>query len=307
MQKCIPIFGYNFTMDFLNRNLRILNITHCDLDGAVSGIVIKRFYATCDTLVTNYGKEKAEQALEYIKNVKNSIDGIVFTDFSPIDYPEEFTELNIPYLILDHHETALSLNNPKEGRIITTKCCGAMLAYKYFTRKAPELECLKELVELTNDYDLWIHKDVRSKYLNTVFWIYYGFHAFYERFKTGFNGFTKWEKGELLKQHNQLKKIWDELVITDLPHKGCLCVASTLLGDIGLLLEKEGYEWYLIYNDVTEKVHLRSRRKEIDVEKICTEVLHRGGGHSQASSCSCTPDEVESITNQIVEAVNQKF
>lgn len=294
-------------MDFLNRNLRILNITHCDLDGSVAATVVKRFYEDCDTYVTNYGKDKGKHTVEYIIENRNRFDGVVFTDFSPIDFVEEFKELNIPYMILDHHESALPLNCPAEGRIIVTKCCGAMLAYKYFVRKAPELECLKELVELANDYDMWLHKDMRSRLLNTIHWCYYGFDTFYERFKRGFNGFNEWEKGELRKAHNQFKKVWDDMPLTDLPHNGCLCSANTLISEISLQLEKEGYKWFIIYNDLTNKFHLRSRIDNIDFAKICAEDLKRGGGHSKASSCDCNPDEVETLAKAVVAAVEKCF
>lgn len=296
-----------YMMDFFNRNLRILNITHCDLDGGVAGIVVKRFYEDCTTYPMSYGKFRGEQAVKYINENRMKFDAVVFTDFSPIDFLDAFNELNIPYLILDHHESALPLSNPAEGKYIITKCCGAMLAYKYYVRKAPELECLKELVELANDYDMWLHKDVRSRLLNTIYWCYYGFEAFYNRFKKGFNGFNDWEKGELRKAHNQFKKLWDDLPLTDLPHNGCLCTTSTLMSEISLQLEKEGYKWFIIYNDFTHRFHLRSRLDNVDFAKICANDLKRGGGHSKAAACECNPDEVESLTKAVVAAVEKCF
>lgn len=294
-------------MNFLDRNIRVLNITHCDLDGSVAGIVTKRFYADCTTFVTNYGREKGLSTVEYIKSIRNKIDAVVFTDFSPIDFVEEMNELKIPYMILDHHESALPLNDPKNGMIVNTKFCGAKLAYLYYVRIAKELECLKELVELANDYDCWIHNDRRSKYLNTVHWCYYGFDNFYERFKFGFNGFNEFEKGEILKAHNQFKKIWDEMPLTDLPHNGCICNASTLISEISIQLEKEGYEWFIIFNDLTCKFHLRSRTDKVDWVPICRDVLKRGGGHSRASSCDCNPDEVEPLLKLIVPAIEKCY
>lgn len=294
-------------MNFQDRNLRILNITHCDLDGSVSGVVVKRYYIGCMVHKTNYGKASADRTLQYIDSVKTKIDGIVFTDFSPIDFKDKLDELKIPYLILDHHETSLYLNDPSKGHIVNTKFCGAKLAYLYYVRTAPELECLKELVELTNDYDLWLLKDKRSKYLNTIHWTYYGFDAFYERFKYGFNGFTEHEKQELHKQHEQFKTMWENMPMSELPHKGCICYASLFLSDLGLKLEQEGYEWFIIYNDASQKFHLRTRNDKIDFAKICENDLHKGGGHAKAASCECLPGEVEKLCKQIVESVEKCF
>lgn len=294
-------------MNFQDRNKRILNITHCDLDGSVAGVVVKRFYADCTTYITNYGKAKGLTTIDYINSIKHKIDGIVFTDFSPIDFLDEFKALNIPYMILDHHETALPLNDPKSGKIINTKFCGAKLAYLYYSRLAPELECLKELVELANDYDMWILADKRSRYLNTVHWCYYGFDDFYDRFKKGFGNFNEFEKGEIIKARNQFKKVWDDMPLTDLPHKGCICEANTLISEISIELEKEGYKWFVIYNNRTAKLHLRSRTDKINWADICKYDLKRGGGHAKASSCDCYPEELESLTKQIITAIEKCF
>lgn len=294
-------------MDFRNRNLRILNITHCDLDGSVAAVIVKRYYVGCLTHRTTYGRTYAESTLRYIDCIRHKIDGIVFTDFSPIDFKDELDRLNIPYIILDHHESALYMNDPKIGHIVNTKFCGAKLAYLYYSKTAKELDCLGELVELTNDYDMWIHADRRSKYLNTVHWTYYDFDAFYERFKYGFNGFTDNEKKELLKHSEQFKQMWENMPMTDLPHNGCICYADMFFSDLGLKLESEGYKWFIIFNEQSQKVHLRSSTDKIDFAKICSEELHRGGGHSKSASCDCSKDELESLCTRITAAVEKCF
>lgn len=291
-------------INFADRNLTILNITHCDLDGSVAGIVVKRFYVNTTTYVTNYNR--VEETLTYLNIVKNNIDAVVFTDFSPKEYFEEFKALNIPFLVLDHHESALPINNPKEGIIINQKFCGAKLAYLYYVRYAPELKCLEELVNLADDYDMWHMKDPRSRYYNTLHWCYYGFDEFYERFKTGDITLNEWEKGELLKAKQCFKEVWDNLPLTDLPHKGCLVEVSTLLSEISIELEKLGYKYFIMYNPVTDKLHFRSRTDEINFVDI-TAKLGRGGGHRQAASCSCLPSELKPLVEKILSILDDVY
>lgn len=294
-------------MNFQDRNLRILNITHCDLDGSVAGIVVKRYYKNCLTYVTNYGRKKGLATIDYIKSVLGKIDGVVFTDFSPVDFVAEMDALDVPYMILDHHESSMPLCDPKNGKIISKKYCGAKLAYLYFVRTAPDLKNLEVLVDITNDYDMWILADKRSKYLNTVHWSYYGFPVFYERFKDGWNGFNEWEKEELAKAHEQFKHIWNNMPLTDLPHKGAICRANMLLSEISIELEKLGYDWFIIYNDLTSKFHLRSMTDKVNFASICRDTLGRGGGHPRASSCDCYPEEVEGLTAKIVAAIGECY
>lgn len=284
-------------IDFTNKKLKILNITHCDLDGAVAGIVIKNYYDDVITYVTNYNK--APTILTYINMVKTEIDAIVFTDFSPMEFFDELKILDIPFLVLDHHESALPINDPANGIIVNLNFCGAKLAYLYYVRSEPELEKLKELVEITNDYDMWILEDPRSKHFNTLFWIYYGFNSFYERFKDGEIKLKDWEKKELVNSQKKFKKIWDELPLIDLPKGGCLVEVTKSLSDISIELGKLGYEWFAMFNPRIEKLHLRSRTDKINLLPVMDE-LGRGGGHRKATACLCTNKELQTIINRIV-------
>ena len=80
--------GYQATKAdlFKNRNLRVLNCTHDDLDGIVSGIVVKTVFPNAITVQVNYkGGQTYEDGKAAILNTADSYDAIVFSDFCPDD------------------------------------------------------------------------------------------------------------------------------------------------------------------------------------------------------------------------------
>lgn len=287
-------------IDYSDKKLKILNITHCDLDGSVAGVVIKNYYDDVLTYITNYNKASA--TLTYINMIKTEIDAIVFTDFSPMEYIDDLKVLDIPFLVLDHHESALPINDPAAGIFINLEYCGAKLAYLYYVRFDPELKKLKELVEITNDYDMWILEDPRSKHFNTLQWSYYGFQSFYERFKDGVVKLTDWDKKEIIKAQKKFKAIWEELPLIDLPKGGCLVEVTASLTEISIELGKMGYKWFAMFNPNNEKLHLRSRSDDINLLTVM-EKLGRGGGHKKATACVCTNKELKSIIDTILEVL----
>lgn len=69
--------------DFYNPDLRILNFTHIDFDGAASAVVIKNYYKNVQTEVINYGKE--QEAYDKMTKNMGAFDAVVFTDFCPVN------------------------------------------------------------------------------------------------------------------------------------------------------------------------------------------------------------------------------
>ena len=149
--------GYQATKAdlFKNRNLRVLNCTHDDLDGAVSGIVIENVFPNVRTVQVNYkGGTEYDNAMAEILNTADTYDAIIFSDFCPDDgLVEAIHKVNKPYLVIDHHPTATSRDDELGVYFIKVGQCGAMDCLEYFSPIA-DLSHLKTLCEVTNDHDL---------------------------------------------------------------------------------------------------------------------------------------------------------
>lgn len=291
-------------VNFYDKNLRVLNVTHYDFDGAVSACVIRRFYNTSFCHPTGYGKD--ERIIEKIRSLEGQIDAIVITDFFPKDKWEEIKSLGLPILVLDHHESVEKYNDPANHIFVNTKCCGAKLSFLYYLPKDPSLENLRTLVEICNDYDMWILKDNRSHPFNQLFWCAWSFETYVERWKTGDITLQPCEIEDLKKWKKQVADIWNKLEIVDLPNKGCLCTVESNLTDISLLLEKEGYAWLAMYSPSAERLSLRSKNEGIDLVPIFEE-LGMGGGHRFAGGIQNVPtDKLQEVIAKIVPIIQKR-
>lgn len=146
----------------------MINLTHYDLDGVVSHILLKKIMPDIQFVGCGYTKleNKFDEVLE-------SDHHLVITDLS-LDQ-EHFNRLSAhkkKVLYIDHHKIPKKLIY---GDNITfyhnLKYCGAANVMNYFKRKGYKFnDDLKRLVYLTNDYDLWLHKEKESLILDFIFW-----------------------------------------------------------------------------------------------------------------------------------------
>lgn len=287
----------NMNVDFYNPMLRILNFTHVDLDGAVSAIVIKNYYNDVIVEKTNYGKE--QQIYDSVLKHQNQIDAIIFTDFTPVNL-KQIQDLGKPVLLLDHHESASKFNDPRNNIYISSKYCGAMLAWKFFSIKK-DLSFLEELVKLTNDFDMFILKDKRSLPFNELFWDM-GFHWFIRRFKNGNTTLYKEEKDFILDYIEDFKKKYDELPLSNLPNGGCFYKCEKYIAEMSHRLALDGYKYQIIY--YRNNLSLRSV-EGIDLTLVCNQI-GRGGGHKQSAGITLAPsDDIKDLVNRICLAIEQ--
>lgn len=293
--------------DFYDDKLRVLNFTHIDFDGAVSAIVINNYFNTTITEQINYGKE--QEVIDKCRKHQGKFDVVIFTDFCPVNIKQikEFLANNfpseIPVLVLDHHETAQSFNDPQNHIHINLKYSGCMLAYKYFSIKK-DLSHIQELVNIANDYDLFTLTDKRSMYFNAIMWKM-GFEWFIERFGKGNIKLYKEEKDYIVKYVYEVKKQYDELPISDLPHKGCFYECEKYLAEMSHRLSNDGYDYQLIKHG--KSISIRSNTDKINLVNVCRQ-LGRGGGHRRAAGIPLfQTDDIKKVVQDICFAVEHEF
>lgn len=160
-------------------------LTHYDLDGVVCYILLRSFIPRINCKPIGYDK-LSDNIYQFIAMHSKSIITDLSLSQGDIDLIKRF---NNNTLLIDHHETSLPFKDQETEKFkvyINTKYCGAANVLKYFKGKQKFSESLKTLTYLTNDYDLWIHKEPESKILNYIFW-QRGFNAFAEMFKNGYD------------------------------------------------------------------------------------------------------------------------
>ena len=260
---------------FLNTKLRIVNFTHIDFDGASSNIVIKNYFDNVITYTITY--EHENEILPKMIKDRDKFDAVIFTDFCPVNLTQ-VQAFGKPVLVLDHHESALKYNDPGKSVYICTKFCGAKLAYEFFNHDNC-LEHLKDLIEITNDYDLYILKDARSKAYNNLYWAM-GFNWFVERFLGGDIDLNRGEKLYLVRRQKDFEELYTNLPIQELSNNGVVCEAEKYIADIADALRNDGYEWCIIYRNGNLSVRT-SNDSKINLANVCAR-LGKGGGHMHA-------------------------
>ena len=289
--------------DFYNEDLKVLNFTHIDFDGVTAGIVIKNYFKNVITEQINYGQEP--QIIDKLKKYQAKFEAVIFTDFCPNNIREiqnfckTYFPIEIPVLVLDHHESAKEYDSPSTGVYINQKYSGCMLAYKYFGIKK-DLTHLKELVTIANDYDLFTLADKRSMFYNALSWEM-GFKWFFARFLHGNITLYPEEKEWIQRYVQEVKKQYDELPISDLAHKGCFYECDRYLAEMSVRLSKAGYDYQIIKHG--NSLSLRSNTDKIDLVEVCR-IVGKGGGHKRAAGVPIYyGEDIQKLVEKICYAV----
>lgn len=262
-------------MNYNNPDLRVLNVTHADMDGIASTIVLKNFYKKVITVPVTYQSEKAiEDAMT--KNA-GQYDIIICTDFYPANTIDTIRN-TAPFLVLDHHESAEQFNDNKTV-IINTTMCGAKLTYN-FINHYKDISYLKEFIDIVNDWDMFTLQDVRSRYFNNIYWEM-GTKWFTRRFISGNYKLYKEEQQYLLDAQTEFKDMYDNMEISDLMNDGVFFETDRFMNECVEALKKDGYKWFVIKN----KNSLSVRADEvnlINVFNIFNTNGYSAGGHLHA-------------------------
>lgn len=284
-------------MNYNNPKLRVLNITHADMDGIASTIVLKNFYETVYTVPVTYNTEWTIKN-EILTNYKDKFDCIICTDF----YPEQtlsFLKEHAVTLVLDHHESVEQYNNDKDI-VINTAYSGTKLTYNFIS-KFKDIKYLEELVNIVNDWDMFILKDKRSAYFNNMFWEM-GLKWFMRRFITGNVSLYPEEKRYFVDAQKEFKDMYESLVISDLARNGVYFESSRFHYECIEALKKEGYKWFAIKN----KNNISVRCDDIDLTYVVKQ-LGKGGGHVHAIGIPITKNDDAGLLVKNIERIVDEY
>lgn len=260
----------------INKNSKVLNISHADFDGISSSIVLSNFFK--DIICKQATFSNIDDILKEIKY--NDFDLVLVTDCFPKD--PEVLNISDKILCLDHHPQSVELCNMK-NIIAVPDNCGAVLTRNWVEAVFYcDLSHLNELLKYTNDYDLWIHNHSKSKMIETLFWKY-EFDKFKERFMSGNVRFTKDEIEYLKNKRNDFRNTYDNLEVFELETiNGCFCFVKEFINDIAdRLLMKDGYEIAIVQNVNNNHTSIRTKDDNVHIGNILQE-LDIGGGHPKS-------------------------
>jgi hypothetical protein len=298
------------------------HLTHFDLDGASSEIILKKYLNIGKSYACGYGKidswisklQKGERVI--ISDVNLTLDQV--SQIIKNIGSEDFT-------IIDHHPSTedLLVNYPKNV-IYSGKFCGAALCYRYVAGLDSKIvrECKsnghQKMIELTDVYDNWKseHNLWADAYgLNLLYW-HYGHFDFVKQFANGFE-FSSDDKEIIKTKLKEKSKLIKELEVVG-DEKGVIVVMCDREITNDITLVKPNRDLYLMVGWDSRSsefsLSVRSKDHSKDLSLILREIrlvkydgsgsIKSSGGHKLAGGVyfndNPTLDEIMTVCSDIV-------
>ncbi|WP_281887476.1 DHH family phosphoesterase [Paenibacillus sp. YYML68] len=283
--------------------------THNDLDGVSCGILAKCAFGEKVEIRYNSIGGLNDQVARYLERPKKK-SSLIITDLSVNEQNERgldaYYRAGGKVLLLDHHKTALHLNEYPWGKVQVEYENGKLasatsLLYEHFIqqRLLKPTKALDDYVELVRLYDTWEWEKagrVEAKRLNDLFFMV-SMEEFEETMLERLEdddqpfAFSDFEdkilniEEERIERYVRRKK--RELVQTYI-HDRCVGIvhAESYHSELGHELGRDNphLDYIAILNVGGKKMSLRTIHDHIDVSEIAARF--GGGGHSKASGCS---------------------
>ncbi|MGO4886848.1 DHH family phosphoesterase [Anaerobacillus sp. MEB173] len=287
--------------------------SHNDLDGVGCGIVAKLAFG--DEIDIRYNSVSGlDFQIERFLETENVTDTLFITDLSVNESNEkrlsEFAKKGGKVKLIDHHKTALHLNNHDWGAVQVEYSDGRLasatsLFYEYLEQhsliqRSPSVD---QFVEWVRQYDTWEwdkNGNMNAKRLNDLFFMI-SIDEFEERMVTRLKNnqdtffFDEFEQKILAMEEDKIERYVRrkrrELVQTFIEDQCAGIVhAESYHSELGNELGKENIhlDYIAIINVGGKKVSLRTIHDHIDVSEIANRF--GGGGHAKAAGCSLTEE-----------------
>jgi hypothetical protein len=286
----------------ISKNSKVLAMVHNDMDGHTCAIVLANVFNNIRVISATF------------TNIDTIIKNQNFEDYDVVFmcdvYPKDENIIKqIPNLImLDHHATN-SFHDPKKFRIVAEEMSATMLTHLYIQNLMKvDLSHLNNLVYIVNDYDMWIHKNYKSKMLNELFFFYKA-DKFRERFMDGDTRLTEKEIAFIRKRKKEFIDAYEHLEVYDMSKiNACFFIVETggFINDLcEALLKKEKYDVVFCQNTYNGNISVRTNKEEIDLGALFTEA-GIGGGHA-ASSGLRTVENTPEATKDVLKVAEYEL
>ena len=285
----------------LTKDSSVLLITHANcLDGMGCQMVMQTVMP--QAMVVKMSPAKTD---DYVSKLNPKLfDAIILADISTKDT----TFLSNPNVIMiDHHDSALYLNDPDNLVFVNGSFCGTKLLLTMLQMVFKESYKFDDLVTVVNDHDMWLLKDNRSKALNRLFYKY-GDQDFFKRFRHMKANINKEEFDWYEAEKQKTIKRATELEMFDL---GCGVGVyfdneydNDLMNEV---LDSSGFTCIVTYKPNFGGASVRSKNSQINIGRILSDI-GAGGGHRAAGGFRAKDHkQFQSIIENFMREVNSKL
>ena len=256
------------------------------MDGMGCQLIMEKVFER--VIVMKSTPQKVETLINNIDPSKYK--AIVLADISTQN--EEF--LMLPQVMMvDHHDTAENMHDPDNAVFIYNFESGTKLLWRVIEAaiKKP-LKKYSDLVDLINDYDLWEHKDPRSKKLAKLFYNRTSDDEFAERF-WGFKvKFTEAEEKVFEEQAIEYEQTYSQLDIFELEDSNTVfAIHNSYNNDLCHdMMKRNNAEVAILFNPITRGGSIRTLSEEIHLGEM-VQSMGIGGGHPMAAGFKCRTDD----------------
>lgn len=271
-------------MRIIKQTDKILSISHSDADGLACQIVLGNVFKNINYCIHQFVKvDSALTSIDY-----SPYDHVFITDIYPSVH--KLMDISDKFILLDHHDTAAALHDPKKMRFVDQSMCGAALTKKfleaYFKIAMPYLD---RFIFLIDDYDRWKHTDPFSKDFNLLYDMYRGVNrdmsAYRNRFMGGNVLLSEEEVDYINGKHKEYKTVYDGIELLEFNHiNGALVInVENFVNEICHdLMTNNGYKIVFLVNAKTGHTNVRHCEQSLNIGELLTK-LDMGGGHKFAA------------------------
>ena len=287
-------------------------LTHNDLDGVGCGILAKLAFGQ-DVKVRYNSVASLNREIEFFLENDSKETFLFITDLSPneenVNRLNEYYEKHGNIQLIDHHKSALHLNDCKWGHVVVEDSAGKLtsatsLFYEYLISMdfLEAKDALSEFVELVRQYDTWEwekNENQKAHSLNSLFYLV-SIDEFEETMIERLSSlehfdFDDFEKRLLQMEDDKIERYIRrkkrEIVQAKVRNQYAGVVYAELYhSELGNELGKEyaHLDYIVILNMGGKRISYRTIHDNIDVSEIAG---HYGGGGHQKASGSMLTDE----------------
>lgn len=266
-----------------NRKLKVLNITHYNLDGAISSILLKNFYKEVFVEPVAFNDDK--RIIKTLSLIGHKYDLIIFTNYVSKLVIDTTKKLKLNYYVFDHHQTTKQLTTLGNVAVKTDRSTSKLL--HSILDIANSMIEFEKLVNYSNDFEMGFYKEKTAQTLNALFWKM-GFHVFVNRFVDGNIKYNHTELGMLKKYYTDYKEFYENLIVSDLEHNGVFCETTDFISDTIIDLLKD-YDWVVLKNKT--RLYIKTKKENLDLIKVCMALKKPINGNSDNVIIELNEDE----------------
>lgn len=288
-------------------------LSHNDLDGVGCGILAKLAFGQ-DVKVRYNSVSSLNREIEYFLENDSTDTFLLITDLSPNEENEKrltsFYKEHGNIQLIDHHKTALHLNDYDWGYVVVeeegsgklTSATSLFYQYLVYHQHLEESDAIAEFVELVRQYDTWEwekNQNHKAHSLNSLFFLV-SIDEFelkmIERLRSSdhfdFDDFEKKLLGmeeDKIERYIRRKKREIVQALVGKFYAGVV-YAESYHSEVGNELAKEHthLDYIAILNMGGKRISFRTIRDDVDVSEIAG--YYGGDGHQKASGSSMTEE-----------------